>query len=116
MTCKFKTPYTASELDLYAQVTAGSTGSVVFTNGTISTTITLGVIQFPDVTPVMSNKDEIFLQLEGIARSTGATKEIAFTLSLSHKTIETHRTRIMRKMRANSVAELVRMVVTLCSE
>jgi FixJ family two-component response regulator len=44
------------------------------------------------------------------------TKEIAFSLSLSHKTIETHRTRIMRKMRAESVAELVRMMITLCSE
>ena len=79
VTCKFKTPYTSSELALYAQATAGSTGSVVFTNGTISTTITLGVIQFPDKTPVMPNKDEIFLQLEGIARKTGATADIAIT-------------------------------------
>jgi hypothetical protein len=79
VTCKFVTPYTASELDLYAQVTAGSTGTVVFTNGTITTTFTLGVIQFPDVTPTISGKDEIFLTLEGIARKTGSTADIAVT-------------------------------------
>jgi len=79
VTCKFKTPYTSSELGLYAQATAGAAGTVVFTNGTISTTITLGVIQFPDVTPVISDKDEIFLQLEGIARMSGSTADIAVT-------------------------------------
>ncbi len=80
VTGKFTTPYsTANELLLYSQATAGSAGTVVFTNGTITTTITLGVLQVPDVTPVVNSKDETVLQIEGIARSTGATKEIAFT-------------------------------------
>ncbi len=78
VTCKFKTPYTSSELALYDQATAGSTATIVFTNAAMSTTITLAKIQFPDNTPVAASKDEIFLELEGIARSTGATKEIVF--------------------------------------
>ncbi len=44
------------------------------------------------------------------------TKEVAFTLGLSHKTIETHRARIMRKMHARSVAELVHMILAFRSE
>jgi two-component system response regulator FixJ len=38
-------------------------------------------------------------------------KAIAGELGLSHKTVEFHRAKIMEKMRADSVAELVRMVL-----
>jgi FixJ family two-component response regulator len=38
-------------------------------------------------------------------------KEIAYALGTVEKTIKTHRTNIMRKMQAASIAELVRMVV-----
>ena len=41
-----------------------------------------------------------------------SSKEIARALGRHKKTIESHRTFIMRKMRAESVAELVRMVLT----
>jgi FixJ family two-component response regulator len=42
-----------------------------------------------------------------------ANKQIAVRLRLSEKTVEAHRSRVMRKMQAESVAELVRMAVTL---
>jgi FixJ family two-component response regulator len=42
-----------------------------------------------------------------------ANKQIAVRLRLSEKTVEAHRSRVMRKMQADSVAELVRMAVTL---
>jgi len=42
-----------------------------------------------------------------------ANKQIAMRLRLSEKTVEAHRSRVMRKMQAESVAELVRMAVTL---
>jgi FixJ family two-component response regulator len=37
-------------------------------------------------------------------------KQMADTLGLSEKTVKTHRARVMKKMRATSLAELVRMV------
>jgi FixJ family two-component response regulator len=36
-------------------------------------------------------------------------KEIAYALGTSEKTIKAHRARVMQKMQATSVAELVRM-------
>lgn len=40
-----------------------------------------------------------------------ANKEIATTLGVSAKTVEAHRARVMEKMRATSLAELVRMAL-----
>jgi FixJ family two-component response regulator len=40
-----------------------------------------------------------------------ANKEVAARLGLSPKTVEVHRANVMRKTRANSLAELVRMHV-----
>lgn len=42
-----------------------------------------------------------------------ANKQIAFQLGLSEKTIETHRSRVMRKLAVTSVAELVRLSIGL---
>ena len=41
-----------------------------------------------------------------------SNKVIASELSISHKTVESHRTNIMRKMKAQSIADLVRMSLT----
>jgi FixJ family two-component response regulator len=36
-------------------------------------------------------------------------KQIAFDLGMSEKTVKVHRGRVMRKMKASSLADLVRM-------
>lgn len=42
-----------------------------------------------------------------------ANKQMAYQLGLAEKTIETHRSRVMKKMAVDSVAELVRMVLAV---
>ncbi len=42
-----------------------------------------------------------------------ANKAIAIDLGISERTVEIHRSRVMRKMMANNLAELVRMAITL---
>ncbi|MGA7980803.1 MAG: response regulator transcription factor [Chromatiaceae bacterium] len=44
-----------------------------------------------------------------------SNKEIAAALGVSAKTVEAHRARVMDKMRADSLAELVRMALLACS-
>ena len=45
-----------------------------------------------------------------------SNKEIAAALSVSAKTVEVHRARVMDKMRADSLAELVRMAMLVGSQ
>jgi len=45
-----------------------------------------------------------------------SNKEIASALSVSAKTVEVHRARVMDKMRADSLAELVRMALIASGE
>ena len=57
---------------------------------------------------VLSNREREVLQLVAEGRN---TKEIALNLSVSVKTIETHRQNIMRKLDMYSVAELTKYAV-----
>jgi len=51
-------------------------------------------------------------EVMGLVVDGKANKEIAFDLGLSPRTVEIHRARVMGKMGAGSLAELVRMVLT----
>jgi DNA-binding NarL/FixJ family response regulator len=57
---------------------------------------------------LLSNREREVLQLIAEGHS---TKEIAFTLEVSIKTIETHRLQIMKKLNLHSVAELTRFAI-----
>ena len=49
----------------------------------------------------------------GLVTSGKANKVMAADLGVSQRTIEIHRARVMEKMQANSLAQLVRMVLNL---
>lgn len=79
---RMTTPYSTDEEDLYQQALAGAAFSAVFTNADQNTevlTISCGTVQFPDISPAAGGKVEIPLELDGIARSVGSTKEIEIT-------------------------------------
>jgi DNA-binding NarL/FixJ family response regulator len=57
---------------------------------------------------VLSTREREVLQLLAEGNN---TKEIAFSLELSIKTVETHRTHIMKKMNLHSIAELTKLAV-----
>ena len=52
-------------------------------------------------------------EVMGLVASGKPNRQIAGELGLSEKTVEVHRARIMSKMGAHSVAELVRMALTV---
>lgn len=80
VTVKTTNPFTSAEMSaLYEQSHAGASGTVVFTNGNMSTTFTFGTLQVPDLSPVVSGKQEIPLKLEMTARMTGSTRELVVT-------------------------------------
>lgn len=56
----------------------------------------------------MTSRERQIVQLVAEARS---TKEVASQLGISVKTVEAHRTNIMRKLRLHSVSELVRYAI-----
>jgi len=58
--------------------------------------------------PLLSNREREVLQLIAEGQS---TKEIAFDLCVSGKTVETHRQQIMRKLNLHNVAELTRYAI-----
>ena len=79
ITLKTTNPFTADEVDLYEQALAGAAGTLVLTNGGMSTAFTFAALQVPAVSPVVGGKQEIPLTLEMTARMTGATRELVVT-------------------------------------
>ncbi|UFS68882.1 response regulator transcription factor [Geomonas sp. RF6] len=62
----------------------------------------------PDPVLPLSEREQVVLQHIASGRS---TKETAFSLHVSVKTVETHRRRIMQKLGAHNTAELVRHAI-----
>ncbi|MBT1076696.1 response regulator [Geobacter grbiciae] len=62
----------------------------------------------PDSAARLTPREREVLQLFAEGKS---TKEVAFLLSVSNKTIETHRVQIMRKLNIRSVAELTKYAI-----
>jgi hypothetical protein len=79
ITLRTTNPFTSDEVDLYGQAAAGAAGTLVLTNGQMSTSFAFAALQTPDVSPVVRGKQEIPLVLEMTARMSGATRELVVT-------------------------------------
>ena len=58
--------------------------------------------------PFLSSREREVLQLIAEGRN---TKEIAYKLDISIKTVETHRRQIMQKLKLNNIAEMTRYAI-----
>jgi RNA polymerase sigma factor (sigma-70 family) len=67
--------------------------------------------QRADITARMSELTPRENEVMAMVTDGKSNKEIAAALGVSAKTVEVHRARVMDKMRADSLAELVRMVM-----
>ena len=52
---------------------------LTFTNGNMSLSFSLTIVNFENVDPVVRGKQEIVLELGGFARMSGSTREIVTT-------------------------------------
>ncbi len=68
----------------------------------------LGAVEAEDIGSRLTPREREIVQLLAEGKS---NKEVASALNISVKTVETHRTNIMRKLRFHSVGELVRYAV-----
>lgn len=64
--------------------------------------------QIPLITELLTPREREVLQM--LAEGHGA-KEIGFRLGVSSKTVDTHRLNLMAKLRAHSVADLIRIAI-----
>lgn len=73
-------PYTSNETAVYRQAIAGAAATIVFTNGTVSFTITMNRWQPVADSPVVgTKKDEILLRLNGAVRGLTTANEFTVT-------------------------------------
>jgi hypothetical protein len=80
VTVSMTVPYTSDEVDLYGINSSGASGATfVLTNGGRSITFTIGALAVGDSSPVVSGPGEILLEMSGIAKSSGSTKELSIT-------------------------------------
>lgn len=60
----------------------------------------------------LTSREQDVMRLLVAGAANVSNKEIARVLSISHRTVDSHRSRIMEKMRARSISELVEMAKT----
>lgn len=76
-------PYDSGTSNLYNAAVAGAAGSLAFVNGSVSITFTFGNLQADIVTPVITGKREIDLQLQMSARSLSSTPALSCAIDSS---------------------------------
>ena len=72
--------------DYSARYNPGVSGVAVvltYTNGAVSMSFSFPAVQFPRISPVVNDRGEIMMQLQGIARKSSSTDELTVTLDSS---------------------------------
>ena len=100
---------TAAELQAALQTVARGE---IYLSPAVSKQVVKGFVDgtAPDASPLdaLTTRQREILQLIAEGRS---TKEVAFTLSISAKTVETHRAQIMERLAIHDLAGLVRFAI-----
>lgn len=78
VTVTLRLPY-GDATALYGASLAGQAVVCTFTNGNTSVSFSFAKCHFPRATPVTNGKEEIMLELSGMARKSGSTNEIVVT-------------------------------------
>jgi DNA-binding NarL/FixJ family response regulator len=99
---------TTASADLVAAIREVSRGSLYLSEGVSRDALRSHLANEEKSVGVLSGREREVLQLIAEGKS---TKEIAALLSLSVKTIETHRTRLMAKLGIHETAGLVRYAI-----
>jgi DNA-binding NarL/FixJ family response regulator len=99
---------TTASADLVAAIREVSRGSLYLSEGVSRDALRSHLANEEKSAGVLSGREREVLQLIAEGKS---TKEIAALLSLSVKTIETHRTRLMAKLGIHETAGLVRYAI-----
>lgn len=79
VTLNANVPAISDNSALVDQANDGAAGTLVFTNGSFSTTFTFGALQSPQNDPAISGKGPIPYNLSMVARKTGSTDELEIT-------------------------------------
>jgi DNA-binding NarL/FixJ family response regulator len=99
---------TRASVDLVTAIREVSRGSLYLSEGVSRDALRTYLANDEQSVDVLSGREREVLQLIAEGKS---TKEIASSLSLSAKTIETHRTRLMAKLDIHETAGLVRYAI-----
>lgn len=75
-------PYDSTTDDMLSPAITGISGTktLVITNGTVSITFTFGTLQAPTITPIVTGKREIDLQMQFSARKVSTTEALVCTI------------------------------------
>lgn len=79
ITLNVNVPAIATNSDLINQALVGATGTLTFTNSTVSTLFTFGTLQSPSKDPEVAGKGPVQYDLSMIAKKTGSTAELVVT-------------------------------------
>ncbi len=103
-------PKDSSDQDLFEAITTVSSGGrfmTGFVNEILATSFVQGVGAVDTENLTLREKEILSKIVSGLSN-----KQIAFDLFISTRTVDTHRTNIMRKLKASNAAELVRIALT----
>ncbi len=97
--------------ELAIAIRSVSEGNIYLSSSITNIIVNDYLVKTCDDTPRLASLSDRELQVLRLIAEGENTKEIAFKLELSIKTIETHRINILRKLKLKSVADLIKFAI-----